>query len=212
MIGGWVKEPLPENVVRVGTLAVTRTERARVMHPRDWVNAAKKTATMGNKVLPMSGWAGLLRDARAQWRWDHDREAVLEEEAAVHAVKLEAFNRAVIEEQRKKAAMLSGELQALRGARFFAQWTHAPEKLVATLERAMQTTVEALDGRTGDEAVPALASLIRSLNALDGAHGHEFDAADGEELMEAVLMISRAVQLSEDEFDERVAVLREFAR
>jgi hypothetical protein len=210
MVGGWVREPLPDEVVRLGKLAVTRTERARVMHPRDWVNATTKTPHLGQKVLPMSGWAGLLRDAKAQWRWDHDRDAVLAEEAAVQAAKLEAFNRAVLEERERKTALLARDVKSFREERFFATWEHAPKALVTALEGAMQAAVQALEGKRGDVAVPSLMRLVEAFNSLDGAHGHEFDTADAEELMEAAFTLALVTRVSEETFEARVATLQEF--
>lgn len=210
MIGGWVREPMPDGVAKVGRVAVTKPERARVMHPRDWVNATKKTPDMGQKVLPMSAWAGLLRDAKAQWRWDHEREAVLAEEAAVQAAKLEAFNRAVIAEREKKTALLARPMKSFREEVFFAKWTHAPKAMVAALEATMQKTVVALEGKLGDAAVPSLMRLVENFNELDGAHEHEFDTADAEELMEAAFTLALVARVSEEVFETRIATLQEF--
>lgn len=91
MIGGWVTAPPPPSVVKLGNVKLRAEEPRRVLHPRVWVTAKKQTKTMAKKVLAMASWESLMRDARAQWRWDHEREAVLAEDEAVQRAKLAAM-------------------------------------------------------------------------------------------------------------------------
>jgi hypothetical protein len=90
MIGGWVSAEPPAGVRRVGKAKLRAGEAKRVMHPRDFVMASSRSAEMGQRVLPVASWESLMRDARAQWRWEHERAAVLAEDEARERAKLEA--------------------------------------------------------------------------------------------------------------------------
>lgn len=96
MIGGWVTVSPPERVTKVGTVKLRAEEPKRVLHPRLWVTAKKQTKAMAKKVLPMASWESLMRDARAQWRWEHEHAQVLAEDAAVEQAKLDAMAAEVL--------------------------------------------------------------------------------------------------------------------
>lgn len=96
MIGGWVTVQPPESVTRIGTVKLRAVEPKRVLHPRVWVTAKKQTPAMAKKVLPMASWESLMRDARAQWRWENEHAAVLAEDEAVLRAKMEAMAAEVI--------------------------------------------------------------------------------------------------------------------
>lgn len=208
MIGGWVREPLPPEVRVVGRVAVKRPERARVMHPRDFVNAVKKTTAMGQRVLPMASWFGVLRDAKAQWRWDHERDEVLAEEKAAQDVKLEAYEAAVEQLKAEKLRQATRSFDEWKSQRFFETWSHAPAALVTQLEAAMQATVTQLEREA--DPLPALRELMKKFNVLNGAAGHEFDGADGEELAQAAELLAQAAGLDAERFEDDVLSLRSF--
>ena len=102
MLGGWVVEPPPSALRALGEVPLRAGEAERVLHPETWVKLPKKTAALSHKVLPLCGWDVLLDDARLQWRWDHQRAAVLAEDAQREREKRATFEAAVAAQGKRK--------------------------------------------------------------------------------------------------------------
>ncbi|MFT3712512.1 MAG: hypothetical protein QM817_33105 [Archangium sp.] len=188
MIGGWVSAAAPSSVKTVGRAKVKSVEAKRVMHPREWVLAKKKTKAMGERVLPVASWDGLLRDARAQWRWDHERELVLEEESRIEVGKAEALNAYV--------AKTSRGVKGFIGERFFETWDErVPSEVVKSLEALMQRAAKAID--SGGDAATNVGALVDAFFDVD----YDFDELDQEELLAVASRLARAAGLSDAEFE-----------
>jgi hypothetical protein len=89
LLGAWVSGAPPASMRKLGTARLTLPE---VVHPRDYVHAPEGK---GAQVLPRLSWKTFLEEVRLQWRWDVDREALLEEESAREAAGLSALQAAL---------------------------------------------------------------------------------------------------------------------
>ncbi len=211
LIGGWVSTPAPRSLRRVGRVPVRRSEAARVLHPEAWVKVPRKTAALAQKVVPLTTWGALCDEARAQWRWDHERADVEREDAARDRDQAETLGAALARNRAEEEALVGKGLPGLRARRFFAVWGgEKPDALVRAAERAMSDAVRELDGLTPSRAARRLVKLVKTFNALDGKHGEAFDASDAEDIMEAVLLLAQVCDVTADDFTRLVDGARTF--
>jgi hypothetical protein len=211
MIGGWVSEAAPPELRALGAVALRPGEAERVLHPETWVKLPKKSPALSHKVLPVIGWSILLDDARRQWRWDHERAAVLAEDAQVERENEAKFAAAIAASGKRKATLQKKGVGSLKKTRFFAAWKGAhPTALIKEAEAAMREAVLSLDGKTPAQAVKRLSKLVRTFNTLDERHDHPFDTIDREDIMEAVGTIAFACGVGDDVFEEVIDAERDF--
>lgn len=211
LLGGWVSEPPPSELRALGLVPLRKGEAERVLHPETWVKLARKTAELSHKVLPLCGWPLLLRDARAQWRWDHQRAEVLAEDAIAEKEKKAKFEAALAAQGKRRATLQTKGVASLRRKRFFAAWKGAvPAALIKEAEAAMREAVISLEGKSPAQAARRLARLVRTFNSLDGQHGRSFDTADSEDIMDAVGTVAFACGVEDSVFDEVIDSVREF--
>ncbi|MDP2275205.1 MAG: hypothetical protein Q8K32_30955 [Archangium sp.] len=210
-LGGWVSEGPPAAVRWVGVVALRKGEAERVLHPALWVKLDTKTAELSRKVLPLVGWPLLVDDARAQWRWEHEREAVLAEDAKREREKTSVFEAAIAAQGKRRATMQKKGVSTLKRKRFFAAWKGAvPVAMIKEAEAAMQAAVLSLEGKSPAQAARRLSSLVRTFNKLDGKHGRSFDTIDREDIMDAVSTVAFACGVADDVFDEVIDAVRDF--
>ncbi len=211
LLGGWISTPAPASLRRLGRVPVREAERARVLHPQLWVTMPAKTPALAQKVLPMSGWDLVLRDAKAQWRWEHERAAVLAEDAQRERAQAGTLATALAAQGRAQASLRQKGVAALKKKRFFAAWKHVvPKALIDEAEAATREAVRSLEGRTPAQAARRLAALVRTFNRLDGRHGRTFDTADREDIMEALGTIALACRVDDETFEAVVDAVRDF--
>lgn len=210
ILGGWVNEDAPRVFRPLGRVALRKTESSRVLHPERWVKRATKTAALAKKVLPLTTWDALWDDARAQWRWDHEREALEREETARLARQADSLEAALARNRAEEEALTSKGLKGLARHRFFTVWREEKsDALVAAAEAAMQQAVRELEGKTAAQAVRRLAALVKTFNALQDEHV-PFDADDGEDVMEAVLLLAQVSDVTAEDFTRVVDAARAF--
>lgn len=210
LLGGWVSEPAPHVFRPLGRVALRKGEPARVLHPERWVKRAKKTPALARKVLPLTTWDALWDDARAQWRWDHAREALEREEAARVERQADSLEAALARNRAEEEALTAKGLRGLARHRFFAVWRgEKSEALIDAAERAMQQAVGALEGQPAAKAARRLAALVKAFNALQDEHG-PFDADDAEDIMEAVLVLAQVSDVTAEDFTRVVTPARAF--
>lgn len=211
MLGGWVSEPPPPELRLVGQVMLRKAEAERVLHPEAWVKLSTKTAALSHKVLPLCGWDLLLRDARLQWRWEHEREAVLAEDALAEREKAAKFEAALAAAGKRKATLQRKGVASLSNKRFFAAWKGAvPAAMLNDAEAAMRAAVISLEGKSAKQATRRLATLVRTFNELDGRHGRQFDTIDREDIMEAIGTVAFACGVPDEVFDEVIDGERDF--
>lgn len=211
LLGGWVADAPPPELRRLGTVALRAGEAERVLHPETWVKLAKKTTGLSHKVLPLCAWGLLLGDARTQWRWDHEREAVLAEDAKAERERKAKFAAAVAAQGKRKATLQKKGVASLKKNRFFGAWKGSvPGALIREAETAMREAVHSLEGKSPAQAARRLAALVRTFNALDGQHGHPFDSTDADDIMDAVGTIAFACGVGDVVFDGVIEAARTF--
>jgi hypothetical protein len=144
--------------------------------------------------MALGGWAFGLQALR-QWRWDHDREAVLREDA------LEKRREAEMREEcgRKREAYLkSVSLSDLQKPPFFNWKGFRAAKIIRASEKIMADTVARLVkiGRDSPEAdrLAILQQCIESFNTLD-AKTQFIDTIEREDICEQFEVIVHACGL-----------------
>lgn len=150
VLGGWVSEPSP--LESLGVVAVRPKERARVVHPRDWVASREGE----DAVVPLMKWGSLVELAKKQWQWDHG---------------------AVVAPKESGLAKLAKALAEQRPAdSYFPAWVGAvsPE-LISAAELAVAKAKTELPSLSVDQFAPRMNRLIKTLVGLGEKHGHLFD-------------------------------------
>ena len=211
MLGGWVSEAPPAELRALGVVPLRKGESDRVLHPETWVKLPRKSPELSHKVLPLCAWSLLLDDGRRQWRWDHQREAVLAEDAKLEAQNKAKFEAALAASGKKKATLQKKGVSSLKKTRFFAAWKGVRETaLIKEVEAAMREAVLSLDGKTTAQATKRLAKLVRTFNEIDERHDHPFDTIDREDVMEAIGTVAFACGIDDDVFEEEIDAERDF--
>jgi hypothetical protein len=211
LLGGWVNAPPPPELRSLGRLPLREGEAERVLHPETWVKLATKTPELSRKVLPVCAWGLLVSDARSQWRWDHERAAVLAEDAKLERQKQLTFEAALAAQGKRQATLQKKGVSSLKRKRFFAAWKGSvPAALIVEAEALMRAAVESLEGKSPAQAARKLATVVRAFNKLDGRCEHSFDSTDAEDIMDAVGMVAFACGVDDDVFDEVIDAAREF--
>ncbi len=210
-LGGWVSQGPPGELRPLGVVVLRKGEAERVLHPEVWVKLDRKTAELSRKVLPLVAWSSLVDDARAQWRWDHQREAVLAEDAQREREKKSLFEAALAAQGKRRATIQKKGVASLKRKRFFAAWKGAvPPAMIKEAEAAMQAAVSSLEGKSPAQAVRRLSTLVRTFNKLGGRHGRSFDTSDREDIMDAVSTVAFACGVEDEVFDEVIDAVRDF--
>lgn len=161
----WQDEPPPRAFKLIGTIPPTPDERkAKCDSSGCWENSP---------ILLL-----------AQWRWQHDREALLAEEAIEaqqEAEELDARNKRIERSQR------SMTLAQLARRRFFAHWTVAPHKAAIRASRAvMKRTVQALQA-LGPSAAErqkkkVLRECVEEFNRLNDTLGQFIETSERDDI------------------------------
>lgn len=208
VLGAWVTTPPPQGVRRLGAVPLRAGEAARVLHPEQWVKQVVKTKADAQRVVSLASWDVLLRDVRLQWRWDHERAAVLAEDAARERQQASSLAAALEAHGRQREAVVTRGVSALKRRRFFTAWKgSAPRALITAAEALLRDAVTSLEGKTPAQATRRLRQLVKAFNALDGAHGHTFDGVDREDIVEALSTLALACNVDDDTFEEVLANL-----
>ena len=212
VLGGWVSVTPPAEVRWLGNVPVRAEEPERVVHPETWVKLpGKKPPGMAAKVVPVSGWELIIEQARRQWRWDNEREAVLAEDAKNALAQQAKFKEAIEAQAKRNAALQKKGVKGLAKTRFFASWKgEVPTPMIKDAEAAMREAVSSLEGRSVAQSTRRLAQLVRAFNKLDGKHGKTFDTIEREDIMDAISSVALACGVSDDDFEEKIDAEREF--
>lgn len=209
VIGAWVQKPPPPELRYVGNVPVKEAEAARVVHPQVYVAAkVSEQRAMSSRVVPLGAWE--IFQARLQWRWDHDREALLAEEAAEERARADTFANALAEQGRANEKLAKQGVKALAKKKFFSVWKgDRPKPLIAAAEALMQEAIGELDGLPPAKATKRLVRLVKDFNRLDGRE-HSFDTTDAEDIMDAVGTVAIACGVDDDTFDDVIDAARDF--
>lgn len=162
VLGGWVSEPSP--LESLGVVAVRPKERARVVHPRDWVASREGD----DAVVPLMKWGSLVELAKKQWQWDHGAAPVSSEESG-----LAKLAKALAEQEKSDA--------------YFPAWVGAVSPaLISAAELAVGVAREELAFMGDDQVGPRLNRLIKTLVKLGEKFDHVFDDDELDDIDEVV--------------------------
>jgi hypothetical protein len=163
----WVEGAPPKHFRYLGSLAPTAKERRRTCNS-------------------YSGWEWGPGQALMQWRWDHERAAVLAEDAKQRAREQARAARAMT----KEAARKPPSLASLRRKTWFPSWDKYVAKRPLTTVRSL---LEAF-AKPQRHVEKTLADCVDALNALDAKKRFIF-TIEREELHEALVTIAWAAGL-----------------
>jgi hypothetical protein len=140
----------------------------------------------------------------AQWRWDHDREALLAEEAEQARL---AAERAAVAKEREERRRAELTWEKLRAKTRFPTWAeHIGDDVVAASRQLFVEAVDALavarskGGRRKARAV--MKALVEGFNRLDDQHGHFIETLEREEICGEIADVALLAGLPGDVADE----------
>ncbi|MFH1299573.1 MAG: hypothetical protein ABIK07_00835 [Planctomycetota bacterium] len=147
---GWIDDPLPDTFIPIGKILPTDEEASR-------------------ECLTFSSWGSIQIQPMMQWRWDHEREAVLAEDAAK---KEQQANLTAQNENKRQKHLKQVKLKDLAKHTFFPHWEHLPKKTLKASRKIMADTVHELIelGKAASEVerLQVLEKCIESFNSLNG--------------------------------------------
>jgi hypothetical protein len=162
----WVSEPPPDSFQRIGDLAPSAADKQQ-------------------QCSGFGGWA-FAHQVLMQWRWDHDRAAVLREDAERAEQQAREYKEA---ERRRREARGALTLEGLKKKRRFSEWKgSAPDKAITACRAIFRDTIDAILalGNNPEEPaiLPILQACIERLNKLDEACDHFIETTIREDLCE----------------------------
>lgn len=177
----WVDEAVPEDFIPIGRIEPDAGECE--------MNSSSHGSWMTIQMQPL-----------LQWRWDHDREAVLAEDNARKA----ATARQSRQPKSRKAAK-TPTLESLAKRRRFLNWTHTSKEVVAASRRILRDAVAELaelpDSAHASRRRRVIQQAVEAFNGLE--EQHEFiDTLTREHICAELDLVARAVGLK---FDDSIA-------
>lgn len=160
----WVQGIPPKRFRHLGTLAPTADERQRACN------------AYGN-------WESVQVQPLMQWRWDHERAAVLAEDARERARK----DAAVAKAKAKAATRKPPSLASLRRKKWFQAWDkHVAKRPLANTRKLLEEFA-----KRQQDVEEALAGCVNALNVLDAKQRFIF-TIEREDLYDALVTIAWA--------------------
>jgi hypothetical protein len=146
----WVSEPVPSDFVPIGKI-IPACEEERIFCNR------------------FGTWGTLTRQPLAQWRWDHERDVVLAEDALKAGKNAEAKRQT---QQNRKEYLPRVTLGDLRSHQFFPRWEkYPPKNVVRACRKIMADTVDDLlklgSNSSENDRMNILQKCIELFNELD---------------------------------------------
>jgi hypothetical protein len=141
-----------------------------------------------------TGWESVPGHAYLQWRWDHDRDALLAEEARE---EVEEADRRRVRAERRAAYVKTLTLESLAERNWFSDWndeeTSAHVEEIRGVIRNLVKDLAALPKRTQASVQKRYRKAIRALNQID-ATGEGIMTIEREEICEALEQIACAAK------------------
>ena len=173
----WVPEPPPRKFTMIGKLRPTPADR-------------------NIRCYSHSGWESLPLQRLAQWRWEHDRDAVLREDAENQRADQLARNQAAREHARYLSSLTFSKLKKTK---LLPNWKgdHPAEAAVRASRHILQSLISTLDAATKplskDFVSKNLQKTVQELNNLD-AEMQFIETEEREDLCEAFEAILHAAK------------------
>ena len=185
----WISDPPPQEFRNLGCIKVL---------PKD------TKADCGS----YSGWDSLPLQLLLQWRWDHEREKVLAEDAAKK--DLEAAKRSITARKRSEY-LATVSFADLLAKDLFPTWDeYPPKKAKEGCRRIVQSFIKNLDASpkplTCDFARDQLKECVQELSKFDSEQKHFIETVEREDLhevLEEVLHAAKFPELAENIADWR---------
>lgn len=183
--GVWVSTPPPESFAPAGHVFISDQDHFRVGHF-------------------YAGWESCSLQILLQWRWDHDREALLIEEADQALRDAEEMRK---QAQRRDEMLRTITFDSLAARQWFDHWDEDSDRSYIMPSRAiLTTTIDALNASPKitksiarkhlKAAVIAFNKLDKSLSFIETTHREDIYEA-----LELVMFASRQPDLT-DEIDD----------
>jgi len=177
MVGAWVNGPPPKTFVRVGHIPPSEADLAA-------------------DVLHYVVWSAITEQVLAEWRWAHDREAVMADDLANAA----AAEQRQAEANRAKAAIT---LASFQKRMLFADWEgHVPRKMIVAARKVMKETAARLAalGPTPPrrKARAILRDCVVAFNELDEANDHWIETTEREDIVDAFDILARLAGFADE--------------
>jgi hypothetical protein len=145
-------------------------------------------------------WELFALQALLEWRWKHDRKALLAEEARRKAAQAA---RDADAEARRRARLAGQTLEGFRRRRFLASWSRPPAYPTPELTRAsralLQDAVERLlalgPGARQASKMKVLRECVDAFNRLDEENDHFIETDEREDICEHIEEIAHACGL-----------------
>ena len=174
----WVGDSVPEQFIPIGILEHS-VEDAKI------------------KCQASGGWLGAPLQVLAQWRWDHEREQLQEEESTAKAI---LTAKRLADESAREAERKALTLKQLAKHKFFAEWDDYPSpKAIRASRKIMKETLQALNnlGEKASEAarLEVLQHCIEEFNQLDEALGHFIETTVREDICDEFELLVNACGL-----------------
>lgn len=138
----------------------------------------------GNVSAIFTVWESLATEVLTQWRWDHDREALLrEEQESAERWKAEQEQAA----KRQRDALDHLTLDAMKKKRRFSSWRgDRPDKAIAACRKAFREATDELIALGPKPKKREVATVVRrcveQLNSLDEQYDGFIETGEREEL------------------------------
>lgn len=146
----WVSEAPPPELIPIGIIEPTAEEQATT-------------------CMSFGGWSTVMGQPLLQWKWDHERDEVLSEDAVKQKQASEARDKA---QQERKQYLARITLEELKERPHFPTWKRYPPAKATRASRKLiaQTIKELIEqGKDAPEAdrMAILQKCIESFNELD---------------------------------------------
>jgi hypothetical protein len=175
----WVSMPPPDGYRLIGSIKPSLADKRR-------------------QYSGSGGWA-FAYQVLTEWRWVHDREAVLREDAENAERQAREYQEF---ERLRREARGALTLEGMRNKRRFSDWKgYTPDKAIAACRVIFRETVDGLlalgKTPTEPELLPILQSCIERLNQLDEDNDHFIETTICEDLCEEFYEIVHACGMSD---------------
>lgn len=174
----WVSKPPPDDFISIGMIEPTAEEKAI-------------------ECLTSGGWGSVQIQPIKQWRWDNERELVLEEDQRQGETESQKRQR---ELQKRQEYLDNVTLDELRDHKFFPRWDkYPPKKAVRASRQIMADTVQELidSGADAPESIrmAILQKCIERFNSIDEDMNHFIETVEREDICEEFEAIVHACGL-----------------
>ncbi len=146
----WVSEEPPPELIPIGIIEPTAEEQA-------------------TSCMSFGNWSSLKIQPLLQWKWDHERDEVLADDAVKQQQASDARDKA---RQERKQYLKQVTLEELKERQHFPNWKrYPPAKAARASRKLMTTTIEDLIALGSDaseaDRMAILQKCIESFNELD---------------------------------------------